>query len=303
MGTSESDIELVGLARSEDKDAFGKLAGRHLPLAEHVALRVVRQKHIAQELAQEAVLQAYLSLDRLRNDDRFESWLYGIVLNVSRSYLRNQRIDFLSLERMEAESSPDFIRVADEDSDPEAAVEANELRDAVLRAVESLSEKNRSAVLLYYYEGFTIHEVSEILGVSETATKGRLHKSRTQLRPQLRSILSEFGRLRQVVSEESRIDNWRRVASIAAERWQKMRTGKRRSNMAEVVSSQLPTCPSCSVQTVIRMWSCGCQGCDGSEHLESCETPNYFDRFPRYCQELQEYGKNPQSHLRLVTNE
>lgn len=173
----------------------------------------------------------------------------------------------------------------------------------MLEAVERLSEKNRAATVLYYYEGFSIREVSDISGVSATAVKGRLHKSRILLRGRLDSIRSEFDQSQPGESDTNKIDEWQGVARVAAARSLKLGTRKRRSNMAEVVSSQLPTCPSCSVQAVIRMWSCGCRGCDGSEDLESCETPNYFDRFPRYCQELQEHGQNPQVHLRLVSNE
>ena len=299
----QSDAELVGLARSDDKAAFGELADRHLPLAEHVAFQVVHLKGIAQELAQDAILQAYLSLDRLRHDDRFESWLYGIVLNVSRSYIRDQKIDFVSLERMARESHAEVKRLTNENPDPQAVAEAKELRNTVLQAVASLSEKSRAAILLYYYEDLSIREVSELLGISAAAVKGRLHKSRNQLRRRLSSIRSEFRQLRPRESETKQIDEWQGVARIAAHRLRRIGARKRRSNMGEVVSSQLPTCPSCSVQAMVRVWSCGCQGCDPPNHREQCEMPDYFDLFTRFCQELQEHGKNPQLHLRLVSNE
>ena len=261
------------------------------------------QRNVAKELAQEAILQAYLSLERLRNDERFESWLYGIVLNVSRSYIRDQRIDFLSLERMKTDSRPEVTHFADEEPDPEAAIEADELRDVVLRAVESLSEKNRTAILLYYYEDFSIREVSELLGISAAAVKGRLHKSRNQLRPQLTTARLEFSRTETGEPDTSKIAEWQRVARVADKRSRRIGTRKRRSNMAEVVSSQLPTCPSCKMQAVVRIWSCGCQASDPRKHLESCQMPDYFDGFLRLCQELQAHGKNPQLHLRLVSNE
>ena len=300
---SNSDAELVGLARSDHKEAFGELADRHLPLAEHVALLVVGQKHVAQELAQEAILQAYLSLERLRNDERFVSWLYGIVLNVSRSYIRDERIDFLSLDRMSRESRPEVTHLASEEPDPEAAIEADELHDAVLRAVESLSEKNRAAILLYYYEDLGIREISELLGISAAAVKGRLHKSRNQLRPQLTTARLEFSRTEAGEPDTSKIAEWQRVARVADKKSRRIRTPKRRSNMAEVVSSQLPTCPSCKMQAVVRIWSCGCQASDPRKHLESCQMPDYFDGFLRLCQEMQAHGPNPQVHLRLVNGE
>ena len=94
----KTDAELVALARSGDKNAFGHLIERYQQMARRVAIGVVRQVDLARELANETMLQAYLSLDRLRDDRRFQSWLYGIVLNVCRSYFRDQRSSLLSLE-------------------------------------------------------------------------------------------------------------------------------------------------------------------------------------------------------------
>ena len=95
---ASTDAELVGLARSGNKDAFGVLVERYMPMACRVATGMVHHPDTAQELAQEAVLQAYLSIDRLREASRFQSWLYGIVLNVCCGYIRQQGADLLSLE-------------------------------------------------------------------------------------------------------------------------------------------------------------------------------------------------------------
>ncbi len=100
------DAGLVSLARSGDKDAFGLLIERYHQMARRVAAGVVADGGVARELAQEAMLQAYLSLDRLRDPERFQSWLYGIVLNVCRGYLRDRDTSFLSLEALACGSRP-----------------------------------------------------------------------------------------------------------------------------------------------------------------------------------------------------
>lgn len=84
----KTDNELVALARKGDKDAFGLLAQRYQVIARRFALRFIRNEDGAQDLAQEAILQAYLSLDNLHDPARFKRWLCGIVLNVCRSHLR-----------------------------------------------------------------------------------------------------------------------------------------------------------------------------------------------------------------------
>lgn len=187
----KTDPELVALARCGDKVAFSHLIKRHRSLAFGIAQKMVGRVDIAQDLVQEAFLQAYLSIDRLRDDDRFKSWLCGIVLNVCRSHIRYQKINFLSFEeimggmKVNADifgaTSPSPIKVAQE----------QELYNLVLEAVNSLSPKNRTTVLLFYFEQLTIYEISALLNSSVTAVKGRLHKARKQLKEKLLPLYSE----------------------------------------------------------------------------------------------------------------
>ena len=274
-----TDADLVGLARSGEKDAFGALAERHQRMAARVATGMVGDENVALELTQEAILQAYLSLDRLRDGHRFQSWLYGIVLNVCRSHIRDQKVDFLSLEVL----SGGFRRaVSPSDTtqlDPHEAAEAREQHEVVLAAVSELSPRLRVATLLYDYEQLGVRAVAAVLGISVAAVKGRLHKARGQLRGRLVPPRPEVGGSHDAVRDSRNTPPWRRT-------------------MAQVVASNVVTCPSCTVQANIRVWSCGCQGLNYPDHLEQCEVAgNYFDSYDRHCQELQARGSNPQEHL------
>src|SRR5258706_9838063 len=181
----KSDAELIVLARGGDKNAFGHLARRYQPMAERIAMGMVSNVFLAQELAQEAILQAYLSLDHLRDKDRFKSWLYGITLNVCRGYLRDQKIDFYSLEALMGGMSIDATTFSDGLLDPEAIAEGRELHRTILRAVNALSPRERAATLLFYYEQLSLREVAAMLGISLVAVKGRLFKARKQLKEEL----------------------------------------------------------------------------------------------------------------------
>ena len=178
----KTDAALIALARSGDKGAFGILVERYQLMAERIAMGVVGHEEISRELAQEAMLQAYLSIDRLRNDGSFRSWLYGIVLNVCRSFLREQKAAPYSLEALTGGLRYEGVLFRDSEPDPQEAAEAQELHKLVLGSVNALSTKNRVATLLYYYEQLSVREIAATLGVSVAAVKGRLHKSRTQLR-------------------------------------------------------------------------------------------------------------------------
>lgn len=184
----KSDAELIALAHSGDKNAFGHLAGRYQPMAERIVMGMVANAFLAQELAQEAILQAYLSIDHLRDDDRFKSWLYGITLNVCRGYLRDQKIDFYSLEALTGGLSIDATTFSNEVLDPEAIAEERELHRTILHAVNALSPRERAATLLFYYEQLSLREVAAILGISVVAVKGRLYKARKQLKEELLAL-------------------------------------------------------------------------------------------------------------------
>jgi len=171
----KSDGELVSLTRSGQKRAFGQLITRHLPLARQVATAMVGNGDIAQELAQEALLQAYLSLDHLREPERFRNWLCGIVLNVCRSHLREQQAGRDLLAALPRSAAPDAWVLA----------ERRERQDLVREAIRALSPENRAAVELFYDEQRSLQEVAAALRISVAAVKGRLHKARRQLRAQL----------------------------------------------------------------------------------------------------------------------
>src|SRR6266851_1408286 len=95
-----TDADLVVLARANDTEAFRLLLERYQTMALAIARHQVSQPETAQDLVQEAILQAYLSLDQLRDVTRFKSWFYGITLNVCRSWRRAQQRLPLSLDLM-----------------------------------------------------------------------------------------------------------------------------------------------------------------------------------------------------------
>lgn len=186
-----TDAALVGLAQTGNRHAFGLLIERHGQMVRQIAVSMIANEEIARELAQEALLQTYLSLDHLRDATRFKSWLYGITLNVCRNFIRERKIDLCSLDALMGGMSHDISYLAVEAVDPEEVVEERELHRVVLNAVQSLSPKERVATLLFYYEQLSMQEIATILGISVVAVKGRLFKSRKQLRKRLLPLLGD----------------------------------------------------------------------------------------------------------------
>lgn len=189
MGVSEqTDLALIALAKQGNKAAFGQLVLRYQSMAQRLAKRVVGDEDLAQELVQEAMLQAYLSLDKLRDPMRFKSWLYGIILNVCRNELRRRKVICFSLETVPENLLDEVWPTSENGSDPQHIVEQEEVHSALVQAIDTLSHKNRSATILFYQEQLSLQEVANHLNISVGAVKGRLHKARHQLREQLSSL-------------------------------------------------------------------------------------------------------------------
>ncbi len=132
--TNKTDSELVALARCGDKEAFDELIERYQQMVRRIALGMVAHEEVARDLAQEAILQAYLSLDHLRDSTRFKSWLYGIVLNVCRGYIRDQKTDPFSLEAMMGGMYRDMPFFPSGVIDPEEVAEQRELCYSIMNS-------------------------------------------------------------------------------------------------------------------------------------------------------------------------
>jgi RNA polymerase sigma factor (sigma-70 family) len=143
------------------------------PRVTAVARRLVGDE--ADDVVQEAVLRAFLSLSSLRDPDRFEAWLCGIALNVAKMRLRRAAIE----ARVLAAAASNNLLLAQEDRD---------LLDAVRDALDVLPPGQRDVVLMHYIDGLSCDEIAALLGSTPGAVRVRLHRARAQLRRELEPV-------------------------------------------------------------------------------------------------------------------
>lgn len=124
----------------------------------------------ADDIAQETYMKAYLGMDTFREEAKFTSWIYRIAYN---SYISQRR-----------------AWKPTEDIDQAAGVSSQAKDDyqALYIALDKLSEKERSAVLLYYIQGYAVKEIAEIMNSSENAVKTQLSRGRVHLRELLNKL-------------------------------------------------------------------------------------------------------------------
>jgi RNA polymerase sigma-70 factor (ECF subfamily) len=180
------DEILIKRAISGDKDAFGLLVEKYKGMVCGLAYHKVGNFQDAEDLAQEAFIQAYQSLHRLKEHDKFPYWLYSITSNVCVSWLRRKRLDTVPLE-----SAPGGRNIVDWAPTPAEVVESKELQNTVLNAIAKLPEPNRLAVTLYYMDGLSVQEISDFLNVPAGTVKSRLHNARKQLKGELMSMVEQ----------------------------------------------------------------------------------------------------------------
>ena len=163
------DGDLVRLARDGDPAAFRLLVERHRPMARARAARLCPQPDDADDAVQDAFLQAFLALDRLRDPDRFAGWLGGIVANVCRAQRRHAPLTLVG-------DWPENLHPASAENLPSA--EDLDRTDVLSRAVAGLPPGQRQAVALFYYADQPAGQV----GATAGAAKASLHKARRRLR-------------------------------------------------------------------------------------------------------------------------
>ena len=187
-----TDAKLVKEVLEGDVASFSHLVRKYQGVVYGLAYHLTKNLADAEDLAQEIFLRAYLSLPQLRDASRFAGWLRRITCNVCNTWIRSQRMAHVSLDAS-GEDSVDIISARDK-SDPALEVERKELCDAVLKAINSLSEKNRLAVTLFYMDGLSYRQISEFLEVPVTTIESRLHKARRQLKEEMiQMVKQDFG--------------------------------------------------------------------------------------------------------------
>lgn len=188
-GRGPSDGEEIAAwvrrAQGGDADAFGCLVERYRPTLVRFCRRLVdaaASSDVAEDLAQEALLRAHRSLERLEEPARFGAWVHGIAANLARTWWRQQMRSPTSIDDAVAAGPNASWPQALVPLTPEEAVEEAEQARRVLDAVEALPAALGRAVALYYLHGMSYAEVAAALNVPVSTVRSRLFQSRAKLR-------------------------------------------------------------------------------------------------------------------------
>lgn len=185
--TDESDASIVERVQQGDRQAFRILVERYQTRAFHVAKRVLRSEHDAEEVVQEAFVKAFLSLESFKGQSKFYTWFYRIVFNMAVDVQRKQqRRGRDSVEYIEDLGMFDVQE--GEHEGPESNVANRELLELAQRALRKLSPEHRAVLVMREFDGLSYDEIAEFLNVNKGTVMSRLFYARKNLQKELSEL-------------------------------------------------------------------------------------------------------------------
>ncbi|RZK82626.1 MAG: RNA polymerase sigma factor [Pedobacter sp.] len=166
----DKHVDLVDACKQGNRKAQFDIYKLYVKAMYSVSLRIVNDDAEAEDVLQEAFLDAFSRIDTFRGETTFGLWLKQIVINKSINQLRKRKAEFVSM---------DGVEIADlvEDNEQELEYKVNEIKDAVTR----LPDGYRVVLTLYLFEGYDHEEIAHILKISEATSRSQYMRAKTKL--------------------------------------------------------------------------------------------------------------------------
>ncbi len=171
--TNQNDLVIVEKVLGGDANAYAIIVENYKDMAVTLAYNILLSREDAEEAAQDAFIKAYTGLKSYNGSAKFSTWLFRIIINTSLNKKKMRK-----LKAVEITEHPDNFLV---DSQQESATLIHDQRKFIQLSLQSLNEKERICITLYYLNEFHIEEIKEITGISVSNIKVLLHRGRKSL--------------------------------------------------------------------------------------------------------------------------
>jgi RNA polymerase sigma factor (sigma-70 family) len=171
-----SDIEIIDSVKRGNTADYSLLIKRYKDKAFSLLKRLLKNEMDAEEALQDCFLKAFNSLKDFRQDAKFSTWFYRIVYNTGLTVIASQKRKI----EQEMTSIDEHFDLAEKDD--EVYAKSENARMYILNMVDKLPVRNALVVILFYVDGLSLNEISQVMGTSLVNTKVLLHRSRNALR-------------------------------------------------------------------------------------------------------------------------
>ena len=188
---ADVDLEIVRRVQAGDVAAFDALVRKYRERIYSVVYHLTSNRDDAADLAQDAFIKAFQSINRFKGQSSFFTWLYRIAVNTTYTHLRKSRLrSFFSLDDVkEGGEGIEWLKELSVEPSIGKAAYIKEIQEKLNEAFQKLSIKHRTVVTLFEIEGFSHTEIAEIVGCSEGTVRSRLHYAKQQLQSDLKAYL------------------------------------------------------------------------------------------------------------------
>jgi RNA polymerase sigma-70 factor, ECF subfamily len=187
------DADVAALAKEGREPAFRELVRRYERPVFSLIFRMVRDREMAEDLAQDTFIKVLNNIDRYRPEFKLSSWLFKIANNVTIDHLRKRQLATVSLDgsphaQTAAEAQATSLDVESRGESALEAIESRELGSAIERAIGKLRPEYRSCILLRHVEGRSYEEIAATLDLPLGTVKTYIHRARHELREALEDL-------------------------------------------------------------------------------------------------------------------
>ena len=188
MTEDVSDEQLVARAQTGDDRAFDLLIRKYQHKVVKLVARYVNPAD-APDVAQEAFIKAYRALGGFKGNSAFYTWLYRISINTAKNFLvaLSRRPASQDIDVADAEAFGHADRFSEQDT-PEALLESEEIRDAVVAAIGELPEDLRTAIMLRELDGMSYEEIAQSMDCPVGTVRSRIFRARAAIEQKLVSL-------------------------------------------------------------------------------------------------------------------
>ena len=192
-GAVDGDLEIIHAVLQGDLNRYGELVSKYQLSAWKLAYGFVGNSEDARDISQNGFVKGYRNLRSFRREARFSTWLYRIIVNECKDFLRRKNRE---PERVELRAENDgggaaLFDVPDPSPDPREAVFQKELAVKMGRALTRLSLKQRMAFVLHYLHGLPQEEVAQVMGCRTGTVKAHLFRASETLRAIIEPMLKQ----------------------------------------------------------------------------------------------------------------
>jgi RNA polymerase sigma factor (sigma-70 family) len=187
MQSKSSDNEIIDAVLNGQNNQFAHLVKRHQSYVFTLAMRFTRKREEAEEVAQDAFIKAFKSLNGYKKEGKFTTWLYTIVYHTAMTHLRKKNLNTSSIDddnnKIQLENKGNF--------DDQNTMERKSRSFYVNEAINMLLPDDAAIIALFYHGEQSLEEIAQVMNMETNTVKVKLHRARHRLKQKLEYLLQD----------------------------------------------------------------------------------------------------------------